>query len=185
MTGPKPKTIPGSPNGFTLIEIMVVVGILGLVLAMGMPPFIRSLKKDPLQQAISDIEEGCTKARALAILHGVPAEFIVRSDGQLSVAEVPGERTQTGEAGGFRTGSASQSSGVAAPTFSAHFPSDVVGVRMLYVNLKDQLQSAESHVRFYPNGTSDEFTVVLETGRAVRKLSLECVTGLPRVEVIQ
>ena len=50
-------------DGFTLIEVMVVVGILGMLLAMGMPAFIQSIRKDPLRQAVSDIEEACSKAR--------------------------------------------------------------------------------------------------------------------------
>ena len=30
-------------GGFTLIELMVVIGIMGMVLALGVPPFIRSI----------------------------------------------------------------------------------------------------------------------------------------------
>jgi len=55
----------------------------------------------------------------------------------------------------------------------------------LYVNLKDQMEADEAHVRFYPNGTSDEFTIVLESKGEIRKISLECVTGLPAVQVIR
>ncbi|HYT60008.1 MAG TPA: type II secretion system protein, partial [Haliangiales bacterium] len=55
-----------SRRAFTLIEIMVVVGVLAIVLAMGVPPFIRMMRKDSLRQAVSDIEEACSKARAEA-----------------------------------------------------------------------------------------------------------------------
>ena len=41
-------------QGFTLIEIMIVIDIIGMVLALGMPHFIRSMQKDPLRQAVSD-----------------------------------------------------------------------------------------------------------------------------------
>ena len=33
--------------------------------------------------------------------------------------------------------------------------------------------------------TSDEFTIILEANGEIRKISLECVTGLPDVEVIR
>lgn len=185
---PRPPSGPGPAvevrAAFTLVEVMVVVGILGLVLAMGMPPFIRSLKKDSLRQASSDIEEGCSKARALAILRGVPAELILRSGGQLSVAEAPRPRDLWADPGGAPGPAAGDNGGPPAPTFNARLQEDV-GVTLLYVNLKDQMQSQETHVRFYPNGTSDEFTIVLQTARGVRKLSLECVTGLPRLEVLR
>src|SRR5216110_2686999 len=72
--------------GFTLIEIMMVVGILGMVLAMGMPAFIQSIRKDPLRQAVKDIEDACSKARAAAILRGSPVELVFRgASGQLNV----------------------------------------------------------------------------------------------------
>ena len=68
--------------------------------------------------------------------------------------------------------------------FSAHLNEDVA-ITLLYVNLKDQMQMDESHVRFYPNGTSDEFTIVIQTDRGIRKISLECVTALASMEVIR
>jgi len=47
------------------------------------------------------------------------------------------------------------------------------------------MQTEATHVHFYPNGTSDEFTIVLQAQGGVRKISLECVTGLATVEVIR
>jgi len=181
----RPGAWGAGPAGFTLIEIMVVVGIIGIVLAMGAPPFVRSLRKDALRQAASDIEEACSKARAQAILQGVPTELVIRAkDGQLTVASLP-------EAGFNRAGpdgAPAEPSAVAAgphsPVFSAHLHEDVA-VTLLYVNLKDQMEAEESRVHFYPNGTSDEFTIVLQTERGIRKISLECVTGLANVEVIR
>jgi len=164
-------------SGFTLIEIMVVVGILAMVLALGMPPFLRSLKKDPLRKAVSDITEACGKARELAILHGVPAELVISASGQLSVSETPAQRTQADDAGGAQPGAGSESTAPAGPFFSGQWPADVVQVRLIYVNLKAQDETTETRLHFYPNGTSDEFTIVLETDWGVRKIPLEWVTG--------
>src|SRR6185369_16140895 len=73
-------------NGFTLIEVMMVVGILGMVLVMGMPAFIQAIKRDPLRQAMSDIEEACARARAAAILAGSTMDLVIRAEGgQLNV----------------------------------------------------------------------------------------------------
>ena len=169
---------------FTLIEIMVVVGIIGIVLVMGAPPFVRSLQKDALRQATSDIEEACSKARALAILQGVPMQLVLRAnDGQLTVtpAPEPGLRRTAPEEGPDNSVAAA---GPAAPVFSAQLQRDVA-VTLLYVNLKNQMEAEVSRVHFYPNGTSDEFTIVLETNRGVRRISLESVTGLADVEVIR
>ena len=169
-------------SGFTLIEIMVVIGILGIVLAMGVPPFVRMMQKDSLRKAVSDLEEACSTARAQAILQGAPSELTLRStDGQLTVS--PGSRANTGQgaAGGVPSGDAAPAK---ASVFSAHLGEDVK-VNLVYVNLKNQMEAKECHVHFYPNGTSDEFTIVLQTGLGVRKISLDCITALVNVEVIR
>src|SRR2546423_13225599 len=110
---------PGA--GFTLIEIMVVIGILAIVLAMGVPPFVRSLQKDSLRQAVSDIEEACGRARAQAILRGVPTELIIRAaDGQLTVAPTPETRAGQTAAGGGSNEQPAGSFVPPAPGVTAH-----------------------------------------------------------------
>jgi len=175
-----------SCQAFTLIEIMVVVGILGIVLAMGVPPFLRSLQKDSLRQAVSDLVEACSTARAQSILRGVPMEVVIRAtERQLGVVPVPDVQMKQAGAGA----ESSEPPGDPAakpPSFRAHLRDDV-RVSLLYVNLKNQmdLDTDECHVHFYPNGTSDEFTIVVETPAGVRKISLECVTALANVEVLR
>ena len=176
-------------DGFTLIEVMVVVGILGMLLAMGMPAFIQSIRKDPLRQAVSDIEEACSKARAAAILRGSPAELVIRAEGgQLNVVparEDSAEQTAASvEALGQPAEPSADKAASQSPVFSARL-NENVAVTLLYVNLKDQMEAEETRVHFYPNGTSDEFTMIVQAGNGVRKISLECVTALATVEVIQ
>ena len=179
---PRAQNPATAGGGFTLIEIMMVVGILGMVLAMGMPAFIQSTRKDPLRQAVKDIEDACSKAREAAIMRGVPAELVISADGHLTVSEVPDQRAQSGDAGATQPGSTSESAVPAAPFFSAQWQADLVQVRLLYVNLKAQDEATESRVHFFPNGTSDEFTIILQFGNEVRKISLEVVTALVNVE---
>jgi hypothetical protein len=68
-----------------------------------------------------------------------------------------------------------------SPVFSARL-NENVAVTLLYVNLKDQMAAEETRVHFYPNGTSDEFTIILQFGNEMRKISLEVVTALVNVE---
>ncbi len=163
-------------GGFTLIEIMMVVGILGMVLAMGMPAFIQSIRRDPLRQAVSD-------------LRGSPVELVIRAEGgQLNVVPARDDKAEQtaasveaqGQPGEPSTGKAASQS----PVFSARL-NENVAVTLLYVNLKDQMEAEETRVHFYPNGTSDEFTMIVQAGNGMRKISLECVTALATVEVIQ
>ena len=175
-------------NGFTLIEIMMVVGILGMVLVMGMPSFIQSIKKDPLRQAMSDIEEACTRARAAAILRGSPVELVIRAEGGL-LNVVPSrddnaEQTAVGVDASVPPEQSADKASSQSPVFTARL-NENVAVTLLYVNLKNRMDAEETSVHFYPNGTSDEFTMIIQAGNGLRKVSLECVTALATVEVIQ
>ena len=55
-------------RGFTLIELMVVVAIMGVILGISIPAFRSIKEKAPLEQAISDVEAACRTARSRAIL---------------------------------------------------------------------------------------------------------------------
>jgi len=45
----------GRAGAFTLIEILIVVGIMGLTLTMGVPAFVRALHKEGMRKARSDL----------------------------------------------------------------------------------------------------------------------------------
>ncbi len=186
---PRARNPATGGGGFTLIEIMMVVGILGMVLAMGMPAFIQSIRKDPLRQSVSDLETACSKAREAAILRGSPVELVIRAEGgQLNVVparEDSAEQTAASvEALGQPAEPSADKAASQSPVFSARL-NENVAVTLLYVNLKDQMEAEETRVHFYPNGTSDEFTMIVQAGNGMRKISLECVTALATVEVIQ
>ena len=50
-------------RAFTLIEIMVVVAIIGLIAAMGIPSILQSLQKDGMRKAVSDMKDVLTDAQ--------------------------------------------------------------------------------------------------------------------------
>jgi prepilin-type N-terminal cleavage/methylation domain-containing protein len=144
---------------FTLIEIMIVVAIMGLVLAMGVPSFVRALRKEGIYKASSDLMEACKQARSDAILKGQPAELVMHPvDGTF---EVPGSFPLT--------------------QFPENVHIDILGVNFIQYENMD-----EAHVSFFPNGTSDEFTIVLTSDQhETRKISLDVVTALADLEVVR
>src|SRR4051794_40507683 len=62
---------------FTLIELMVVVGIMGLVLMIAIPGIYRTLHPDPLQKAVDDVREACKAARELAVMRTSPTVLAI------------------------------------------------------------------------------------------------------------
>lgn len=169
---------------FTLIELMIVIGIVAIIAAVGLPAFVHGMRKEGLRKAVSDVVEGCSHARAQAILRGVPTELLIRAeDGQISVR--PYQPRSAEEAVEVGTVSAAPSAAAAAvSTFKANLPDDIA-VKLLYVNFKDQMENPEAHIRFFPNGTCDEFTVILSSLTAEQQISLDVITALADVKVIR
>jgi prepilin-type N-terminal cleavage/methylation domain-containing protein len=156
------KPEPKLRSGFTLIEVMIVVAIIGLVAAMGLPSIMKALEKEGMRKAVSDLTDVCASARAKAIF----------ANQTMSVVFHPGEKSFSVEGGGPGKGSTYVS--------TSKLP-DGIDFAMLDINLQDFGGSEWARVRFFPNGTSDEMTVVLHDNRDWKKITLEFSTGLASV----
>jgi Tfp pilus assembly protein FimT len=181
------------PGAFTLLEIMIVVGMAALVMAISIPFVQRTIRRDAVYHAVHTVKDACRDARASAIFNNATAELVIRPrDKEIRVQ--PGTapvrvRARSpegfGEEGAQPTvvhgGLGRQGTGA----FTGHLGEDV-SVEMLDVNFIEFRDAEEARVRFYPNGTSDEFTIVMRIGASAwRKISLDLVTGLPTLEVIR
>jgi prepilin-type N-terminal cleavage/methylation domain-containing protein len=165
-------------RAFTLIEIMVVVAIMAIVMLMSIP-FVRSgFRKEALTEAMRELEEVCASARRKAILQGSMAELIFH----------PKERTFQVAGGSPNSGTGEAVSADATTAPQPHSGeggriSDNLMVDMLDVNLSEYKDSDEARVRFYPNGTSDELTIIIHSEHnEYFKMALEATTGLPTFE---
>ena len=161
-------------HGFTLIEIMIAISIMAIVMTVGVPMAWRALQKDELARAVKDTLEGLKIARDRAILQGIPYEFVIREDGQLNVvpATVPRAEGEPAPEPKKET--------VEAPY--AAFPRQLgenVMIQLIDVNFVDHMQLPEARVRFHPNATCDEFTVVYAYEGEQRVLTVDIVTGIP------
>jgi prepilin-type N-terminal cleavage/methylation domain-containing protein len=167
-----------SRKAFTLIEIMIVVAVMGLLLALGIPAFVQAWHKEGMRKASSEIMEICSDARADAILNGRITSVVFHPlEGTFQM--VPGEKKEG------TTGEATAAPAATTPAATFKFPDDI-GIEILGVNFQELQESEEARVRFFPNGTSDEFSIVLRSHRnEMRKISLEVITGLAELEVIR
>ena len=144
-------------RAFTLIEIMIVVAIIGLIAAMGVPSMIQMLRKDGMRKAVGDTTDLLGNARAQAILKNETTYVSFRpADNRLD---------------------SSIGKSVTLP--------DGIAMEAIGINLMDFSQTEESRVRFFPNGTCDELTLVLHSGTDWRKITLEFSTAIASAEPLK
>ena len=173
----RPKTFLGH-TGFTLIEIMIVVANMGLIATMAIPNIYQLGKKEGMRRAVSDLIEVCSNARAQAILRGAAVDVIFHpEERRFEVSGVAASAVSSdleGEGGAAKPAPPpSPGTGLAGV-----IPDDII-LEMLDVNLLEYSQSEWTRVRFYPNGTSDEMTVIFHSNNGeFRKITLEPTTGL-------
>lgn len=144
-------------SAFTLIEVMIVVAIIGLMAAMGLPSMLRMIQKDGMRKAVSDVTGLLGDVRADAILKNETA----------TVSFYPADNRLDSSVG----------KSVTLP--------DGVAMEAIGINLLDFSESEVSRVRFFPNGTCDELTLVLHSGEDWRKITLEFSTSLADAEPLK
>ncbi len=174
---------------------MVVVGIMGIIMTMGVPMVWKIWHREPMNQAIKDIVEVCSNARARAILQGKAVDLVIHpKENRFEISDAVDD-TQTEASGGSGVPgpiaptpapvAAPEAAAVAAPPGSGMSAqlSDRVIIELLDINMSGiEYRDAErARVRFYPNGTSDEMKLVLFDGRDHFGIDLEVTTGLSSV----
>lgn len=171
---------------WTLIEILIVVGILGIVMTMSIPAFSQLRRKADLRQAVADVVEVCSTARARAILGGRPVELWIRPQEKLLwVAGGTEETAPAGPGAGVELAGPSPLSRLEERSgLSARLPESIT-LEMVDVNFVEFKDAELARVRFFPNGTCDELTLVLRSDRnEYRKIFLEVTTALAQVETL-
>ena len=157
---------------------MIVVALMGLIATTAIPTIYQLGKKEGMRRAVSDLIEVCSNARAQAILRGVAVDVFfhpVERRYEVSGLVVPAASTHLGGEGRATKPAPPPSPG----TGLAGILSDDIILEMLDVNLLEYSQSEWTRVRFYPNGTSDEMTVIFHSDKGeFRKITLEPTTGL-------
>lgn len=155
-------------SAFTLIEIMIVVGIIGLLAAMGLPSLAKALQKDGIRKAVSDIQDVCFSAREQAII----------GNKKVAVVFYPRENRFGVEGTSGASDKGTVVNKHSGKTMVASLP-DGVQFGMLDIFRQDYVQSDWAKIFFNPDGTCDEAVIVLISKGGAEKLTLEYATGMP------
>jgi len=182
-------------SAFTLIELMVVIGLMMIVLAIGVPRMVQG-NRSPLGESLNAVMEACAAARRQAILTGSTSRVTIRGaeegTGSIISAGSGGGKSSAQKDGDINSDMADFLDETPRPApkpsagagFSGRIHDDV-GVHFISVNFDESMDKDQVEVKFYSNGTSDEFTIGMrhESGDAVlRFVQLDSVTGLAYIK---
>ncbi len=182
---PKAQHSISSGAGFTLMEIMIVVGIMGIMLTLSVPIVWKVWHRPPLDKAITDVIEVCSNARARAILQGREVDLIIHpQEGRFdlgSTAPPPSPSpTDNSALAPVQSAPLSMSGSGLSAQLSNRVSIEELDINKIPGGFKD---AEQARVRFFPNGTSDEMALFLLSDQGKQcEILTEVTTGLASVE---
>ncbi len=175
-------------GGFTLIEVLLVAALIGFLVAVATPTFLRSLHSQRLRQAARTLQQAGRFARTMAVLNGRPMALSLTPGGNtLTLQNAPPNRAAPLEA--IYTREQVLAIGEPALSFTPTSPPEedeiisappsrpppqpsrtitrlLEGIRIRSVRIgEDESLEEQGHrlsVIYRPNGTCRPYTIVLE-----------------------
>lgn len=192
------KSMSMHRRGVTLLEMLLVLGLLVAIAAMTLPTVSRPLENHRLRKSADQVRAEWTKARALAMESG--RTYVFRYEPDADGYEVEPwysdedylESSQLSGVGGVGTPVAAPNALTSTPVVTKHLPEGIVFVTSDTTQaareqfavqgtnaLRNQDNSMSSPIFFYPDGTSSTARLFVKNPRAYYvKLTLRGLTGV-------
>ncbi len=168
--------------GFTLIEMIVVLGILALMAAVAVPAFRRLVEEDDLTQATGRVQALFQLARDSAIHGGQPVTVLIDSvssnvwlNAKLPVSLT--DSTATTAHGSMGVGRGFSLSASSMRMKSAGDTADAGSSLDLPVSVRLELSAARARFTFAPTGAAFADSLVLKGAAGTRLITLDPWTG--------
>ena len=88
------RAVPSTQRGFTLYELMLVVGIAGLLIGLGVPGLTQFVRSNQLTSAANDMLAAIHLARAESVKRRLPTEMCFTQDPTAATPVCNGNGTQ-------------------------------------------------------------------------------------------
>ena len=73
----RPRRTTAAARGFTLIELMIAIAVLGILTAIGMPSFLQMMRNRQIQNGAETLVNGIQRARAEAVARNANVQFVL------------------------------------------------------------------------------------------------------------
>lgn len=140
-------------TGFTLLELLIVLAILGLTAALAVPMFARAMPDVQAKAAARDVAAMLRTARSLAIADNREVAVVVDLDRR--AVDLAGFRSEAIKAG--------------------------IGLG-LYTAVEELIDRGAGRIRFYPDGTSTGGRVRLSTATRKYDVTVDWISGGVKID---
>lgn len=195
-----PETMPKTPSslrsGFSLLELLIVIGLLVVVGAIAVPGFISRLRDSQVMRAADSVREVLAEARTFAIDSGIDYQFRYEANGQYFVV-LPTEIEPSNSNSTTNDSSTSEYMRLSGqldetlflramddqPEMSDRLEASWFGGLPDSGVLSQKSWSSPIYFRFDGSATDSRFRVMDEAGR-VSELSVRGLTGAVRLSPV-
>lgn len=71
----------GADKGFTIVELMIAIAVLGLLLGLGIPSFQSTIQNNRMTSSINELVTSLNQARSEAVKQNLPVRICASDDG--------------------------------------------------------------------------------------------------------